>query len=167
MANIPAWCDFARSEMLCTGSSSNCSASHTCKWPGENHPTAVIFSDRLIQTGMVTMTSLCRHPSPLTVLVFTRFTKDYEPLPTRYLQCRVLTLSLSDALEHLTRIGWKPETICDPPGSSRLGKASESTLIGTLSWDKDYKHASCANHLREHTRISCPLPLRLLNTCYC
>ena len=108
----------------------------------------MIFSDRLIQTGMVTMTSLCRHPSPLTVLVFTRFIKDYEPLPIHYLQCRVLTLSLADALEHLTRIGWQPETICDPPGVTRLGKATEATLVGTLSWDKDYKHASCANHLR-------------------
>ena len=94
------------------------------------------------------MTSLCQHPSPLTVLVFTRFGPDYQPLPLRYLNCRVLTLSLEDAVAQLTSIGWHPESICDPPGSSRLGKATDPTLLGTLAWDKDFKHSACSNHLR-------------------
>lgn len=64
------WCDFGREGHLCTLADPNCTAlSPKCKWPPEGAPVAVIFSDRLVKSGMVTMTSLCRHPTTLYVMV--------------------------------------------------------------------------------------------------
>jgi hypothetical protein len=161
---IPEWCHFAHEGILCHGhdaADAVCApiagARSRCAWPNaprdrraaNTEPVAVIFSDRLVQTGMVTMTSLCRHESELTVLVFTRIGADFRPLPQQYLSCRVVTMSLSGAIAHLRTSGWQPESICDPPGHSRLGAGlTGETLIGALAWDRDDKHASCANHLR-------------------
>lgn len=143
----PSWCSFAHEHRFCiTGK--NCTYSTTCRWPTHTEATAVIFSDRLVQTGMVTMTSLCRHPSELTVFVLTQIGADYREIPHQYLSCRVITMHLHDAIEHLRAAGWRPDSICDPPGSSHLGERKESTLFGALPWDKDSKHAACANHLR-------------------
>ena len=64
------WCGFSREGDLCTTTSINCTrGSSKCSWFPPGSPVAVIFSDRLIKTGMVTMTSLCRHPTTLYVLV--------------------------------------------------------------------------------------------------
>ena len=148
-SEVPQWCDFSSSGRRCTGHARNCTTHAACRWPAKRSPIAVIFSDRLVQTAMMTMTSLCRHPSPMAVLVFTRFTNGYRPLPWRYLSCRVLTFSLNEALEGLAALGWSPETICDrAPGESRVRPYRGKVLLEAEPWDKDFKHASCANHLR-------------------
>ena len=147
------WCDFAREGVLCSqpvqGGTSNCTTrSALCNWFEPDAPLSVIFSDRLVKTGMVTMTSLCRHPTPMNVLVFMRVTRHHQPLPERYLSCRVISMTLEGSIDHLRKVGWRPDDICDPPGGDAHGRVRQPTLLGAAAWDKDPKHASCANHLR-------------------
>lgn len=143
---MASYCDFASPGLMCT--SGNCTAHSHCQWFPAGAPIAVIFSDRLMKTGMVTMTSMCRHPSLLYVLVFMRVAHDYQPIPYSFLNCRVVSMLLSSAIDYLNAIGWSPESICDPAGSERIGGSSEPTLVGALAWDRDPKHAACSNHLR-------------------
>lgn len=119
------WCDFARERHECTVDDPECrSRSNTCRWFKPGDPVAVIFSDRLMKTGMVTMTSLCRHPTPLNVLVLMRVTDNYQPVPESYLSCRVLSMTLSDSLKYLRSTGWMPDRVCDGPGSDALGRVT-------------------------------------------
>ena len=119
-----------------------------CRWFPPKAPVAVIFSDRLVKSGMVTVTSLCRHPTTLYVLVLMQVTPAYKPIASTFLSCRIISMTMLDALQYLRDAGWKPDTICDGPGRDTLGKVTQPTLLGAAHWDKDPKHASCANHLR-------------------
>ena len=151
------WCEFRQEGSLCstaTGGSSTSNGNCTggghpnCKWFPRDAPVAVIFSDRLVKSGMVTMTSLCRHPTTLYVLVLMQVTSTYTPIPTEFLSCRTISMTMLDGLQYLRDTGWKPDSICDGPGRDTLGKVTQPTLLGAAHWDKDPKHASCANHLR-------------------
>ena len=57
-------------------------------------------------------------------------------------------MTLNGALQYLRDTGWTPDAICDGPGRDALGRVTQPTLLGAAHWDKDPKHASCANHLR-------------------
>ncbi len=143
------WCGFGEEGELCSTASPNCTKNHpTCKWFPPESPVAVIFSDRLVKSGMVTMTSLCRHPTTLYVLVLMQVTDSYKPIPKSFLSCNTVSMQLVDALQYLRETGWTPDSICDGPGRNTLGLVKEKTLLGAAAWDKDPKHASCANHLR-------------------
>lgn len=66
------WCEFERPGSLCsTAMGGNCTGggSKKCEWFPSGVPVGVIFSDRLVKSGMVTMTSLCRHQTRLYILV--------------------------------------------------------------------------------------------------
>lgn len=143
------WCGFAKEGELCSTASANCTGgSPTCKWFPPGSPVAVIFSDRLIKSGMVTMTSLCRHPTTLYVLVLMQVSDTYKPIPKDFLSCSTISMTMLDGLQYLRDAGWTPDAICDGPGRNTLGKVTQPTLLGAAAWDKDPKHASCANHLR-------------------
>lgn len=147
------WCDFATEGLLCStsdlGVTKNCTAGMArCKWFPAGAPVAVIFSDRLVKSGMVTMTSLCRHPTPLYVLVLMQVTATYKPIQHEFLSCKTISMTMVDGLQYLRDTGWTPDAICDGPGRDTLGKVTQPTLLGAAVWDKDPKHASCANHLR-------------------
>lgn len=143
------WCGFAEEGLLFSTDNLNGTRdSPTCKWFPPGAPVAVIFSDRLVKSGMVTMTSLCRHPTTLYVLVLMQVTDTYKPIPRTFLSCSTISMTMIDGLEYLRSAGWFPDSICDGPGRNALGKVTQPTLLGAAAWDKDPKHASCANHLR-------------------
>ena len=153
-ARAPAeWCDVEREGFECS-EVSNC----TAKQPGFNGPdctwfpngafVAVVFSDRLVETGMVALTSLCRHPTTLHVLVVMQPGASYKPVPQRFLSCRTISVALSGALDYLRKAGWKPDTVCDGPGQRTHGTDTRPALLAPAHWDHDEKHSSCANHLR-------------------
>ena len=97
---------------------------------------------------MVTMTSLCRHSTRVYVLIVMQASRGYKPVPSQFLSCMTISVTLSDALEYLRKAGWAPDSICDGPGATALGAVTQPTLLGAAFWDQDPKHASCANHLR-------------------
>ncbi|KOO23116.1 putative galacturonosyltransferase 3-like protein [Chrysochromulina tobinii] len=104
-----------------------------CKWfgmdtQGRPPPVAVIFSDRLVKSGMVTVTSLCRHPTPLYVLVLMQVTPTYVPIASKFLSCTILQMNLADSLEYLRSAGYFPDSICDGPGRDTLGKVKGQTF---------------------------------------
>ena len=162
---VITWCEVDREGSLCSTDTPNCTGggSPVCKWFPKGAPVAVIFSDRLVKSGMVTMTSLCRHPTTLYVLIVMQVTSTYTPIASEFLSCRTVSVTLNGALQYLRDAGWKPDSICDGPGRDTLGRVTQPTLLGAAHWDKDPKHASCANHLRfylsefpilrEHERI--------------
>ena len=84
------WCEFEREGSLCSTESGSCTGggSRTCEWFPKAAPVAVIFSDRLVKSGMVTMASLCRHPTTLYVLVLMQVTSTYKPSAPRPVQRR-------------------------------------------------------------------------------
>jgi hypothetical protein len=70
------------------------------------------------------------------------------PIASKFLSCTILQMNLADSLEYLRSAGYFPDSICDGPGRDTLGKVKGQTVLGAAVWDKDPKHASCANHLR-------------------
>jgi hypothetical protein len=153
-ARAPAeWCDIEREGFGCS-EVSNCTAKQPgfngldCTWFPHGAFVAVVFSDRLVETGMVALTSLCRHPTALYVLIVMQPGARHKPVPQRFLSCRTISVALSGALDYLRKAGWKPDTVCDGPGQRTHGIDTRPALLVPAHWDQDEKHSNCANHLR-------------------
>lgn len=108
------WCKFSREGELCSTMSpgwapgkddqAQCTPnSPKCKWFPPESLVAVIFSDRLIKSGMVTMTSLCRHPTTLYVLVLMQVSDTYKPIPQNFLSCKTISMTMLDGLQYIRK----------------------------------------------------------------